>query len=87
MGQTVRGYLEKNAEQLSSTTNEAAAIKHVVRSLVVSTALGASFFEVAVLKYKQPVVMLSPTTLEQLVTIIKREIAEEEAQKKLNIIT
>lgn len=87
MGQTLRGYLEKNAEQLSSTTTEAAAIKHVVRSLIVSTSLGAGFFEVAVLRYKQPVMMLSPSTIEQLVTIIKREIAEEEAQKKLNIVS
>lgn len=87
MGQTLRGYLEKNAEQLSSTTTEAAAIKHVIRSLMVSTSLGASFFEVAVLRYKQPVVMLPLSTIEQLVAIIKREIADEEAQKKRNIVS
>lgn len=87
MGQTLRGYLEKNADHLSSTTTEAAAIKHVVRSLIISTSLGAGFFEIAVLRYKQPLMILSPSTIEQMVTIIKREIAEEEAQKKLNIVS
>ncbi|XP_034477566.1 proteasome subunit alpha type-7-1B [Drosophila innubila] len=87
LGQTMRGYLEKNASEMIAAPNEEVAIKHVVRALHLTTSLDASFFEVAVLKRKQPMTMVSPETLVSLVNLIKQEIAEEQAKQKLRTAT
>ncbi|KAL7738008.1 hypothetical protein ACLKA6_006366 [Drosophila palustris] len=87
LGQTVRGYLEKNGTEMIAAPNEDAAIKHVVRALHLTTTLDASFYEVAVLRRKQPMTMVSKETLASLVSLIKQEIAEEQAKQKLRTAT
>lgn len=87
LGKTMREYLEKNTPAMSNSPDDAAAIKHVVRALHTSTALNASFYEVAVLKYQQPLHMVSPTMVAHLVQVIKQEVADEEARLKKSLDT
>ncbi|TDG43062.1 hypothetical protein AWZ03_010526 [Drosophila navojoa] len=82
LGKPMRDYLEVNAPAMSSSPDDATAIKHVVRALHIATALNASFYEVAVLKHQQPLHMVSPTMVAHLVQVIKQELADEEAKLK-----
>lgn len=82
LGKTMREYLEKNASDMASSPDDATAIKHVVRALFTATSLNASFYELAVLKYQQPLEMVSPAVVAHLVQVIKQENAEEEAKQK-----
>ncbi|XP_064537977.1 proteasome subunit alpha type-7-1B isoform X2 [Drosophila montana] len=82
LGKTMREYLEKNASDMASSPDDATAVKHVVRALFTATALNANFYELAVLKYQQPLEMVSPAVVAHLVQVIKQENAEEEAAKQ-----
>ncbi|EDW00661.1 GH20892 [Drosophila grimshawi] len=82
LGKTVREHLENNSAEIASVSDEAAAIKQVVRTLVMSTGLDASFYELAVLQHKQPLQVVSPSTVAHLVQVIKRENADKEARLK-----
>ncbi|XP_030564636.1 proteasome subunit alpha type-7-1B [Drosophila novamexicana] len=87
LGQTVNEYLEKNTAVISRAPDAASAMKHVMRALFTATSLDASFYELAVLRYRQPMEMVKPETLEYLLGVIKQETVEEALkQRRRNVI-
>ncbi|XP_017836355.1 proteasome subunit alpha type-7-1B isoform X2 [Drosophila busckii] len=82
LGATVREYLEKNVASMVASPDEHMAVKHVVRALLTCTSLDASFYEIAVLKHREPMRMVKADLLAFLVKQIKQENAEEEARNK-----
>ncbi|KAH8384624.1 hypothetical protein KR093_003073 [Drosophila rubida] len=82
LGQAVREYMEKHRSAMINAPNEVEAVKHMVRTLHVSTSLGPSFFDVVVLKHREPLTRVAPETIAYMVQLIKQELADEEAKPK-----
>lgn len=73
MGQTVNEYLTKNLTAISTTPDKLAAMKHVVKALQTATSSDISFFDIAVLKYKQPIEIVGMDKIKFLTDLIKQE--------------
>ncbi|EDW13528.2 proteasome subunit alpha type-7-1B isoform X2 [Drosophila mojavensis] len=73
MAQTVNEYLTKNLSAISTIPDTLSAMKHVVRALQTATSSDVSFFDIAVLKYKQPIEIVSMDKIKYLTELIKQE--------------
>ncbi|EDX08559.1 proteasome subunit alpha type-7-1B [Drosophila simulans] len=81
--QPVRDYMEKHADEILTIADEAAAVKHIVRTLVSVSSLNHTQMEVAELKYRQPLRMIDHQVLADLERTVRREIeAEAEASRR-----
>ncbi|XP_030624156.1 proteasome subunit alpha type-7-A isoform X1 [Chanos chanos] len=76
---TVREFLEKNYKEVDMESDEA-TIKLAVRALLEVVQSGGKNIELAVMKRNEPMKILDPEEIEQLVSEIEKE--KEEAEKK-----
>lgn len=73
MGQTANEYLQKNLKAICTTSDTISAMKHVVKALQMAASSDGSYFDMVVIKYKQPIEIVSTDKLNYLIEVIKQE--------------
>ncbi|EDW73858.1 uncharacterized protein Dwil_GK19681 [Drosophila willistoni] len=86
-GQTVRGFMEKHSDGMGKSLDEETAIKEVIRTMITVTPMGQSQFDVAVLKYDQPLRMVDRQIIADYARVIEKqnELEARQAQQLNNL--